>query len=215
MRHVRRHLVLVLGVVVVLAGCGGGSKKPSQASTSTSAGASTTLPAQATPAPDPELAAKLVSTVPEGFAQQPDRPGLIGPIDLAKAVRDDGSPDGEAALKSSGFERGYVKVWINPAGDKILDYVYQHATDAGAQQLFDRLKGLAGSRAPTGSQPLAVPGMPPSSIGLSGVQEGTPLALVLFRTGRYVVQVICDGKVAADVQARVAPVAQEQLQRLS
>jgi hypothetical protein len=182
--------------------------------------AGSTLPATTTPiASEPtsfrELAQRLVARVPPEFELQADNVGDTGPSDLAKAVKDDGAPGAEAALRAEGFVRGYQRLWAGPKDAEIIVYVYQFATPTGAAKDFARDNAAIHSEAPPGATAFTVAGIPAgSSEALAGKSSDVSAAIVLFTTGAYNVQVISHGPALAGLQARAAQIAQDQYQRL-
>jgi hypothetical protein len=169
---------------------------------------STTL---AAPASIEELEARVVAVVPDGFTVQPDDVGDTGPSDLAKAVRDDGLPGAEQALRSSGFVRGYQRLWIGPGDAEIIVIVYQFGSSAGADAYFQRGKANLTAVAPPGATPFTVEGIPPSkSTAVVGSSEDLAAAIVLFTSGVFIVQVVCNGPAVTGLQACASAIAKDQ-----
>ena len=70
------------------------------------------------------MAKLLITSVPSGYAQQPDSVGDTGPSDLAKAIRDDGSPDARAVLTQDGFVVGYQRLWRTADKREIIVFLF-------------------------------------------------------------------------------------------
>jgi hypothetical protein len=172
-------------------------------------------PAVATPGSAAALAALLVSAVPAGFVAQPDSVGDTGPSDLAKAARDDGSPNAAVVLHSEGFVQGYQRLWEGPKSAQIIVFLYQFATPAGADRDFQRSKKGLPSTAPPGSTSFTVDGLPADKLAaMTGSAPDGSAAIVMFTTGIFNVQVVCNGTASAGLQARAVQIAQDQYQRL-
>jgi hypothetical protein len=184
----------------------------SSSKTKTTAPVRTTLPP---PASIEELEARLVALVPGEFTLQPDDVGDTGPSDLAKAVRDYGSPGAEQALRSEGFVRGYQRLWIGPGDAEIIVFLYQFETPAGADAHFERARANLTAVAPPGATTFIVNGIPPSqSMTVAGSSTDLSAAIVLFASGVFNVQVVCNGPELTDLQARASAVAKDQYDRL-
>lgn len=204
MRLRGRPCAAALLAAIVLASC---SSKPES-----TAPVSTTL---AAPASIEELEARVVEVVPDGFTVQPDAVGDTGPSDLAKAVRDDGLPGAEQALRSNGFVRGYQRLWIGRGDAQIIVFVYQFESSAGADAYFQRGKANLTAVAPPGATPFTVEGIPPSrSTAVAGSSKDLAAAIVMFTSGVFLVQVVCNGPAATGLQARASAIAKDQDDRL-
>ena len=180
-------------------------------------GSSTTPPpaSKAAPTSDRELEALLVTAVPAGFVLQADDVGDTGPSDLAKAVRDDPSPGVEEALRKEGFVRGYQRLWVGPDDQEVIVFVYQFATVAGAQADFERAKPELTEQAPPGAAPFPVEGLPADrTAALAATSEDGAAAVVLFTSGVYNVQVVCNATSMTGLQERVSAIARDQHARL-
>lgn len=201
---------------LALSSCSSDSKSDSADPSPTVAATPTTVTAAAgAPASDQELEALLVSTVPGGFVQQTDDVGDTGPSDLAKAVRDDPTEDGEQALRDEGFVRGYQRLWLGPADAEIIVFLYQFETPAGAQADFDRTKGFLSADSLPGATTFTVDGIPATqSAGIAASAPTAAAAVVQFHTGVYNVQIVGNGPVLPGLQARVSSIAKDQLARL-
>src|SRR5437870_871881 len=98
MRLSARGGAAALVIAASLSACSSSSSKPAAAS-------KPTTPPRSVPASFGELAARIITKVPAGFVLQPDNVDDTGPSDLAKAIRDDGSPDAGKILRAEGFVR--------------------------------------------------------------------------------------------------------------
>jgi hypothetical protein len=184
------------------------------ASTTSTIGTSV-LPVVAPPKSPDELATHLVSVAPAGFTLQPDDVGDTGPSDLAKAVRDDGSPGVEQTLRKEGFVRGYQRLWVGPGEAEIIVFVYQFETAAGAEANFQRAKPGLLTDAPPGAKPVDESGLPVGhTASIAGSTADLSAATVIFATGIFNVQIVTNGPVLADVQTRAAATAKDQFSRL-
>src|SRR5207244_8351257 len=118
---VRRVSVRVGAATLVVASLLGACSSPSSKPAATS---KPTAPVRSVPASFGELAARIITKVPAGFVLQPDNVDDTGPSDLAKAIRDDGSPDAGKILRAEGFVRGYQQLWIDAQGAQIIVFLY-------------------------------------------------------------------------------------------
>jgi len=174
-----------------------------------------TLPTTPPPRSDQELEARLVTAVPEGFIPQPDDVGDTGPSDLAKAVRDDGTPGAEQALQADGFVRGYQRLWVGPDGAEVIVILYQFANPAGATAYFGRAKAQSTDPPAAGAAPFTVSGLPPGqSSAAAGTSGDTSAAFIVFTTGVFTGRVVCNGPALAGLQERATAVATDQYRRL-
>jgi hypothetical protein len=193
------------------------SKSESAAPTATSvpSGSATTInPAPSAilgPATASDLGRRLVTRVPAGFVLQPDDVGDTGPSDLAKAVRDDPSPDAEEALRSEGFVQGYQRLWVGPDDAEIIVFVYQFGTEAGAAADFRRSKAALADEALPGATEFTVSGLPAGQTNaVTGSSGDLSAAIVQFTTGVYNVQLVCNGPASSGLQSRVSAIAKDQ-----
>lgn len=200
MRAPRRQMAPLVVAFVGLAACSGGSGRGTSSSgitdeTSTSRIGTTTPGPASTPttgtSADP-LEALLLVSVPAGYLQQPDTVGDTGPSDLAKAVRDDGSPDAQAVLTQDGFVHGYQRLWQTADQRQIVIFIYQFRTAAGASAYQQRTVTKARSDPQNPASPFAVSGIP-GEAGLSATSGGTSTAVALFTKGAYLVQLVVNG----------------------
>ncbi len=169
----------------------------------------------APPASIEELEARLVASVPGEFILQPDDVGDTGPSDLAKAVRDDGSAGAEQALRSEGFVRGYQRLWIGPSDAEIIVFLYQFETPAGADAHFQRARAYLTAVTPPGATTFMVNGLPPTqSYAFAGSSTDLSAAIVLYGSGVFNVQVVCNGPESTDLEARASAIAKDQYDRL-
>jgi hypothetical protein len=146
---------------------------------------------------------------------QPDQVGDTGPSDLAKAVRDDGTPGAEQALRSEGFVEGYLRQWVGPARADITVFVYQFATAAGSQADFQRGTVNLANQSPPGATPFTVDGLPTAqSNGLIGSSPNLSAAVVTFTSGVFLAEVVCDGPALAGLQDCASAIAKDQFSRL-
>jgi hypothetical protein len=221
--HARRSRAFALALLLLIAGCGSNEldhdsaddPKPTDETTSRPAPTSTT-----TTTTDPgaeELAARLPTTVPDGFVQEDDDVGDTGPSDLEKAVRDDASDGAQEALVAEGFVRGYQRLWTNPEGDELIDFVYQFDTPEGAAADWSRQKANVEAEPTEGVNPYTPSGLDPqSSYAYAGTNGGSSFAIVATTKGVYHVQVVASGE-GTDVElmkSRASALMAEQLARL-
>ncbi|MDQ1394191.1 MAG: hypothetical protein QOF30_3168, partial [Acidimicrobiaceae bacterium] len=190
-----RQGVKLLAVVVVVALVAAGGAffwKQTHKAKST-----TTVPTAATNR-DP-LLTLLVKAVPSGFIQQPDPVGDTGPSDLAKATRDDGAPDAQAALTVAGFLHGYQRLWSTADNSQnLVVFLYHFRTAAGATSYAQRSVAAAKATAKPAPTSFPVAGIP-GAVGLSGIDGGTHTAAAVFTRGVYAVQVVAGGPTAGPV----------------
>lgn len=181
-------LVAVVLTATVLAGCKAPSAKTSFTSTSVVETSTSTTVAPATAS----LEAKLLTDVPDGYAQETDDVGDTGPSDLAKAVRDDGKPDAQTALTAAGFVAGYQRLWTKADG-AFVAFLFQFQTTTGAQNYLKRLIGAAsGSGDATPVTEFAVPGIPGAK-GYAGKSPDGDSVVVAFARGVYAAQIVVTG----------------------
>jgi hypothetical protein len=166
------------------------------------------------PQSDDDLEALLITDPPAGFEQQDDDVGDTGPSDLAKAVRDDGSPGARSTLTSEGFVRGYQRLWETQDGAQIVVFLYQFATVAGTRQALIRTSSLDDD--PTADLSTFSPsGLPAGAFGLSGTQGGQTAAVVAYCSGVFLVQINANGTDGESAEQQLAnAIAADQLHRL-
>jgi hypothetical protein len=133
------------------------------------------------------LQARLLTGLPAGYVQQPDNVGDTGPSDLAKAVRDDGSPDARQVLTADGFVAGYQRLWAK-GNDQIIDFVYEFTNPAGASSYLARSVHTALGKA----TPFDVTGIP-GATGLASQENGVRGLVVYFTRGDFLSQVVVSG----------------------
>jgi hypothetical protein len=212
----RRRLPAVLVLIsALLGGCsavvdGRGVEK---------AGSGTHSSAAATPNPIPrsfsELEALLISTVPDGFAQEPDSLYNTGPSSLAKAIHDQDLPHAARELTTDGFIRGYQRVWTKPQGDQIIVFLYQFATTRGASAFYRHGVRSELSMVPVNTTQFVVPGLPPShSTGIAAHVQHRTIAVVQASVGPFAMQINCSARSATGLKARLIRLAHEQTSRL-
>jgi hypothetical protein len=148
---------------------------------------------------------RIVKVVPAGYVLQADSVGDTGPSDLAKAVRDDGAPDAQAALTAAGFLHGYQRLWMNATTQQsLIVFVYHFRAPAGATAYMTR--GVASDKATTKPTPttFTVTGIP-GAVGLAGTQDTDHVAEIIFTRGAYTVGIVATGPTATTL----APTAQQ------
>jgi hypothetical protein len=161
------------------------------------------------------LRALLISDVPARFVLQPDSVGDTGPSNLAKAIRDEGSPDAARVLRHDRFVRGYQRLWANAGGDQIILFVYQFASTAGARGYYRHSLRATIAAAPNPAPRFHIAGLPRSrSASFTDSNNGRSFALTEATTGPYEIQVVCNARSAAGLKARLIPLAREQFRRL-
>lgn len=90
-----------------------------------------------TQAPLEEL---LLSAVSGAFVLQPEGESETGPIDLARAVDDDGDDDAAAFLTQQGFLQGYQRDWYKGEADaEVTARLYRFQAAGGAQAYLERV----------------------------------------------------------------------------
>lgn len=216
MRSVARTFIAAALVVIALSSCSTSNDEAS-APTSTLGGGSgnPAVPSRVAPSSSEELQALMVTEVPAGFILQPDDVGDTGPSDLAKAVRDDPTAGAEDALRSEGFVRGYQQLWVGPRDAEIIVFVYQFATEAGAQADFQRAKANLAADGIPGAKPFTVSDVPSGqSNAVSGSTADIAAAIVQVTSGVYNVQVVTNGPSSAGLEERASSVAKDQFNRL-
>ena len=167
------------------------------------------------PASSATLEALLISAVPDGFVRQPDSVGDTGPSDLAKAIRDEDSPDAARVLKNDRFLRGFQRLWMNPAQDQIIVFLYQFATPAGAADFYRYSVGREVTTAPSKIVRFAVPGLPrSSSTGMAAREGNRAFALAAAATGPFLMEIVCNAESATGLQSRAQHLARQQFDRL-
>jgi hypothetical protein len=203
-------LMLVVGVT---AACSAGTKaKVGSATTTTSAAptTSTTVPLPTTAA---ELSLLLLANVPAGYTVAPDSVGDTGPSDLAKAIRDDGSPNARDLLTRTKFAFGYQRLW-EKGNDQIIDFLYQFGGATGAATYLQA--STAAQVASSGGAkpvPFAVPEIA-GATGLSVTDSSGTSSDVLFSKGPFAVQVVLNASVVTGQQELVRSLAKQQYDKL-
>ena len=206
---------IVLAGLTALSACSSGGGKPVVAAgivtTTTAAATTTTVPKIAASYDD--LSRAIITTVPAGYTVQPNDVGDTGPSDLAKAVRDDGSPDARTVLTRDQFVRGYQRMWAKTDGEQIVAFLYQFNDHAGAADYGPRSLAEAKSDPSLTMTPFGVPGID-GAIG-GTVHAGTSTSSwVMFAKGPYAVQILVDGPSAAGQPDMVRALAADQFGRL-
>jgi hypothetical protein len=198
--------------------CSSSSKPASPPSTVTTR--PPTVPGRA-PTSFAELADRIITRVPPGYVQQPFKVGDTGPSDLAKAVRDDGSPNAAQFLRTEGFARGFQQLWVDGQKRQIIVFLYQFKTSDGARRDFERGAASYGQKVPAGMhvQRFSLQGMPTGrSLGLAASDKTGSAALVFFTTGVYNVQIDANETMPnaplSPLQQLGTALAQDQLSRL-
>jgi hypothetical protein len=170
---------------------------------------------QPTSAATPRVAALadlFITTVPSEFMLEPDSVGDTGPSDLAKAARDDGSPNAATLLTQEGFVAGYQRLWARqPDGAYVVIFLYQFDNPTGARRYQQHGIGLLSADHSAQTTPLSVPGIS-GATGLTGMVQGKPVESIVFAKGNYLVQVGMRGASATPVVA--SQLAQDQFARL-
>jgi hypothetical protein len=205
-------MFMVAAVVSLAAACSGASSVGTHTGSSTSASVSTKLTSSTLQrSSGSDLAALMPLRVPSGFVLQPDNIGDTGPSDLAKAVRDDGSPDAKRVLTHAGFVRGFQRLWVKSGGqDENILFLYQFATPNGANEYVQySLRSQAGPKV----QSFVVPSIP-AAHGLKGADQTGSTALILFARGSYVAQAVVNGGANLDQTSLVTTLAMAQYTRL-
>ena len=162
----------------------------------------------ASPATD-ALKARLLTSLPSAYRQQPESVADTGPSDFEKAVRDEDSPEGRQLLTSTGFVAGYQRLWADGEGGAVIDFVYQFRSEAGARDYFRRAVGRATEEMAASSVvPFTVPGVPDAT-GLRRSEPDGQVAVVFVARGPYVAQIVVQGPDSASPELAVR-LAQEQ-----
>ena len=202
MRASVRVAVAVMVVTVLAGACSSSSSKP-------------TAVARVAPRTAAELEARIVSKAPAGFVRQADDVGDTGPSDLAKAIRDNESSNGGKDLRSEGFVRGYQRLWIGPGHAQVIVFVNQFKSRAGARRNCARITTGFDTKPPRGTHKFAVPFLPPGqAVAAAGADETDSAAFILFTSGVFVVEIVCNGPTLSGLQARALAVAENQYRRL-
>jgi hypothetical protein len=207
--RIRACVATTIMIAAILLGACSSSSKPAGTTTtreSTSHGV---------PQSSKALESLIVTKIPSAFVKQPPEAYDTGPSDFAKAVKDDGEPDAATILRSEKFVRGYQRIWIGPEHAQIIVFIYQFESSAGARKDFDRSTQKFTSKPPAGTHRFVVPGLPAGrAAGIAGAENGTAVAVVLFTTGVFNVQVNCNGARPGGLQPRAVAIAQDQYRRL-
>jgi hypothetical protein len=157
----------------------------------------------------------LVTTVPGGFARQPDSVGDTGPADITKAAGDDGTSDAQAVLNVDGFVYGYQRLWQSGDGKRqLIVFLYQFATPEGAKSYAARAaRVFQSNQAQLKTTTFAVPGVS-GATGVSGTAQGMKAAIVLYAKKAYSVQVVANGPNDTGLASVANSVAASQFTRL-
>jgi len=181
MTFARRSQIAVVVVAVTLGGCGGGGSPVVHLGTGST---TTTIFAQC-------LGHLFVT--PAGFHQDPDAVALTGPIDIAKAAYQERPHETVAILEGDGFLGGYQRIFHAPDGGRVLIYLYEFRTGAGARDYPDRQvrSDLEVSGVVTFSAARI-----PDAVGLLGGGPSRPSTIVWLLRGRYAALVGYDNAVS-------------------
>ena len=143
------------------------------------------------------FASLLITSVPDGFAQQIDSVADTGPTDLAKAALDDNSPNARRALLVTGFVRGYQRLWTGldaqQNDSQNFIFLYEFQSQKGAEGYAEHWRQTdvqnATGAAPTTFSPAYMPG----SVGLRIQDKTGSTGIVIFSKGVYAVRAIVNG----------------------
>jgi hypothetical protein len=200
-------------VVTVASGCSSSSKPTSSATT-------TSKPrpvARLAPTSFGELAREIITRVPPGFDVGTGNTGDMGPADLATASKSDSMPNAREVLAAEGFVRRYARNWVGPGHAQIVVIINQFRSKAGAASDYEQRASDNRARPQPGSHPFVVAGLPrDQALGATarGSESGA-VAEILFTTGVYVVQLVCNGPDSETTMARrVTSLAVAQFERL-
>ena len=192
--------------VMFLTGCGSAAPAAQPATTVAAAPTSTATPKAVA------LADLFITSLPSGFALQPDSVGDTGPSDLAKAARDDGSAGAAALLTQDGFVAGYQRMWAQQSdGTYVVVFLYRFDNPAGAVSYEQHGVGLMTADPSGPKTSVSVPGIS-GATGLTGTVQGRPVDGVDYAKEDYVVQVGMQGTSASPGVA--IQLAQDQFARL-
>lgn len=153
----------------------------------------------ATPATTALKDRMLTTTLP-GYGRQPDGFGDAGPVDIEKAVRDDGAKDARGVLTSLGFVGGYSRLWAKE-GHTLVDSVYQFGSADGATA-YGRRAIASGPKVGAG---LTVTEFTPTGMSSAKgfvIADGDDSAVILlFTRGAYTGQIFMNGGDASAANA--------------
>lgn len=158
-----------------------------------------------------EVEALLLTDVPAGYEPAIENIGDAGPVDLEKALAQDGAPDAQDALTTAGFETGYQRVWVNDQEEEIVDFLYRFADPAGAQRYATRL--MQARTVEEGFRRFPVAGIPGANGFAGDIETGTS-TVVIYAKGVHVVQLIVNAGLAQPQQTVATRLAAEQYTRL-
>jgi hypothetical protein len=164
---------------------------PANRPTTTTAPVTTTTAASHV---ESSLATLILTTVPSGYAQDPDDVGQTGPTDITQAALDDVSPTARHALVVTGFVGGYQRQWTSSDGYTIdQDFLYQFQTAKGAQGYAQHWREtlLATNQGVTLDS--FTPGFLPGAFGLEDKDSTGSTAVVMFAKGDYAVEATVNG----------------------
>lgn len=213
----RRPAVAATALALALTACGGGngSTDGSADSTPTSRPTVPTTKPQSVPAAKNSPAALILCDVPSGFVLQSEARTDTGPVDFAKAVRDDVAANGEQALRNAGFVDGYQRTWTSVGGlDRNTVLLYRFRSPAGAAGYADHwlstLSAEGGGVTPRVFEPPLIAG----GIGVTADFAGATTAVVVVPRGTYAVQAVVEGASGTNPENAAAALAGAQLARL-
>lgn len=213
-----RVLLGVAAVCALVAGCShaeNGTGTARHASSPVVGSSSAQRKGTGAPSSPTALEALLIADVPRGFVREPDSVGDTGPSDLAKAIRDEDSPNAARVLKHDRFLRGYQRLWMNAGQDQIIVFLYQFATPAGAVGFYRYSVRQEAARAPSTIVRFTVPGLPRSrSSGVAARVGSRSFASVSATTGPFAMQIVCNARSSTGLESRVQALAREQFTRL-
>jgi len=157
----------------------------------TTAPVTTTTPASNV---ESSLATLILTTVPSGFARDPDDVGQTGPTDITQAALDDVSPTARHALVVTGFVGGYQRQWTSSDGYTIdQDFLYQFQTAKGAQGYAQHWRETLLATNQGASLDSFTPGFIPGGFGLEVKDNTGSTAVVMFAKGDYAVEATVNG----------------------
>ncbi len=155
----------------------------------------------------------LITGLPAGYVEQPDSAASAGPLDLAKALQHDLTPDAQTVFHLLGFVAGYERVWQSPDGRQVIEFIYQFQTGAGAQSYNQHAVSATESDTKNPVTEFAVTALP-GAVGLDASATGAAGSFVFFAKGAYEVQLGVNAPTATGLETVVEQLAAEQYQRL-
>ncbi len=142
----------------------------------------------------------------------------VDPVDLAKAISDDGAADAARVLAAARFERGDERSWVKAKTAEIDAAVYEFATAGGARAYHRHLVAQSPAQLAGGTvtaRRYKVSGLHADRpVGLAVDSSALHGAIVEARVGRYVFELAATARSKHGIRKLAVTLARHQISRL-